>query len=295
MIGAGVIGQALMQGWRLGRHYRGALFVSDPKPQLTADLRAYANLRVNPQPQDCGLLPLVILAVKPDQGQAAMAAWRACLNKDSVVISVLASMPLAALAAWCAPARPHLLRCMPNLPAALGAGALVFCPRPPPALRAQVESLFGANGLCLWLARQDEALLHPVTAVSGSGPAYVYYLAELLGAGWAESPYAALLRDTLAEGGAALGLAPRFAARLARATFAGAQAQLAQAGADARALRRAVTSPGGTTAAALKVLTDKSRGWPALVREKQPPPGFRACLLQALSAANARAEALAAS
>lgn len=294
VIGAGAMGQALMQGWQPGRHYRGALLVSDPKPRLARALRAYAKLRVNPRPQTVRHLPLVLLAVKPQHGAAALAPWRAALSADSVVISVLAGAELATLASWCAPARPRLLRCMPNLPAALGAGALVFCPRAAPPLRRRVQSLFAANGLCLWLARTQEAALHAVTALSGSGPAYVYYLAELLGGGWAQSPHMAALERALAASGEALGLSPRFAQRLAAATCAGARQQLAQPGAQAARLRRAVTSPGGTTQAALRVLTDKTRGWPALLQSPHPPPAFQACLKRAVKAAAARAHALAA-
>ncbi|MCY4504445.1 MAG: NAD(P)-binding domain-containing protein [Hyphomicrobiales bacterium] len=295
VIGAGAMGQALMQGWRPGEHYRGRLLVSDVAPRLAPNLSAWKGLSLNPQPDACGALPLVVLAVKPQHAAAALAPWRACLTEDTILVSVMAGAPLASLARWCAPQRPHLVRCMPNLPSALGAGALVFCALSRTALvRRRVEGLFAANGLCQWLPPAQENLLHAVTALSGSGPAYVYYLAELLGQGWAQSRYAAALQAALAAGGAALGLSARLAARLARATLHGAAAQLAEPQADAAALRRAVTSPQGTTEAALQVLADDARGWPALVRRARPPPAFRACVLRAMRAAAGRSRALAA-
>jgi pyrroline-5-carboxylate reductase len=126
---------------------------------------------------------------------------------------------------------------MPNLPASIGRGITVAVANAQvtPQQRDLATRLLAATGTAEWV--EDEALLDPVTAVSGSGPAYVFLLAECL-----------------AAAGAAAGLPPELAARLARATVAGSGELLARSELDASELRRNVTSPGGTTAAALEVL-----------------------------------------
>jgi pyrroline-5-carboxylate reductase len=130
-----------------------------------------------------------------------------------------------------------IVRLMPNTPASIGRGITVAVPNQnvTPAQRALADKLLAATGAVEWV--EDEGLLDPVTAVSGSGPAYVFLLAE-----------------SLARAGAAAGLPPDLAARLACATVAGSGELLHRSLVDAATLRRNVTSPGGTTAAALDVL-----------------------------------------
>jgi pyrroline-5-carboxylate reductase len=130
-----------------------------------------------------------------------------------------------------------IVRAMPNTPAQIGRGitAAVANPRVTPAAKALVTALLEAVGEVVWV--EDEALIDAVTAVSGSGPAYVFLLAECL-----------------AEAGVEAGLPPEIAARLARATVAGAGELLNRSELPHYQLRRNVTSPGGTTAAALEVL-----------------------------------------
>jgi pyrroline-5-carboxylate reductase len=150
---------------------------------------------------------------------------------------------------------------MPNLPASIGRGATgaLASPEVTAGQRAAAQALFAANGAVAWLT--DEAQIDAVTAVSGSGPAYVFLLVE-----------------ALAEAGVAAGLDASVARTLARATVAGAGALLDASTAEADELRRNVTSPGGTTAAALAVL--------------MRPDGLGALMREAVAAARSRAEAL---
>src|SRR5262249_8695987 len=142
-----------------------------------------------------------------------------------------------------------IVRAMPNMPASIGRGITVAVPnaRVPPAQRDLVDTLLSAIGSVEWTA--DESLLDAVTALSGSGPAYIFLLAECM-----------------AQAGAAAGLPPALAERLANATVAGAGELLGQSVIDAATLRQSVTSPGGTTAAALEILMSE-RGLQPLLTE----------------------------
>jgi pyrroline-5-carboxylate reductase len=177
------------------------------------------------------------------------------------VVSILAGQTLANLRAGL----PHagaIVRAMPNLPASVGRGMTSLAGERdlPPVHRAIAQTLLGAVGQVEWL---DEALIDAVTAVSGSGPAYVFLLAECL-----------------AEAGEAAGLPKDVAARLARATIEGAgELMVTQPDISPAALREAVTSPGGTTAAALDIL--------------RAHDGLAPLLVKAVAAAKARAQALA--
>ncbi|HEX4553194.1 MAG TPA: pyrroline-5-carboxylate reductase, partial [Xanthobacteraceae bacterium] len=157
----------------------------------------------------------------------------------TVVISIMAGRTLAFLEKTL-PAGTALVRAMPNMPAAIGRGITVAVPnaRVSAAQRDLADKLLAATGATEWV--DDEALMDAVTAVSGSGPAYVFLLAE-----------------SLARAGVAAGLPPDLAARLARATVAGAGELMHRSPLDPATLRQNVTSPGGTTAAALDVLTAK--------------------------------------
>jgi pyrroline-5-carboxylate reductase len=154
-----------------------------------------------------------------------------------------------------------MVRAMPNTPAAIGRGITVAVPRnASKAQRELADRLLAATGAVEWI--KDESLMDAVTAVSGSGPAYVFLLAE-----------------TLAQAGVAAGLPPPLAAKLARDTVAGSGELLHRSSLEASALRENVTSPGGTTAAALAVLMGQN--------------GLAPLLTQAVAAATARSRDLA--
>lgn len=182
----------------------------------------------------------VILAVKP-QMMAATAPAYAEAARQALVISIAAGTSLESLNAWLNNP-PALVRAMPNLPAALGKGvsAAYATPGVTASQRKLVERLLKAVGDMVWLDRED--LLNAVTAVSGSGPAYVFLLAE-----------------TLATAAERVGLPPDVAKVLARKTVEGAGALLAQSENEPADLRKSVTSPAGTTEAALKILMGDAR------------------------------------
>jgi pyrroline-5-carboxylate reductase len=176
--------------------------------------------------------------VKPQTAAEAIPPLKPMIGASTVVVSIMAGRTLqfiaGALNAPCA-----LVRAMPNTPAAIGRGITVAVPRDiNPAQRELAGRLLCATGTVEWI--DDEALMDAVTAVSGSGPAYVFLLAE-----------------ALAEAGVASGLPPSLAAKLARETVAGSGELLHRSELDAAVLRQNVTSPGGTTAAALEVLMGK--------------------------------------
>ncbi len=189
---------------------------------------------------------IVILAVKPQAVDAILPSV-VPFARDAVVLSIMAGRSISGLASALGPAAA-IVRAMPNTPAAIGRGITVACAGPDvrASQRELCERLLAAVGATAWV--EDEALLDPVTALSGSGPAYVFLLAELLEAAGIEQ-----------------GLPPPLARQLARLTVSGAGALLdAAPHEDAASLRRAVTSPGGTTASALDILMGPS-AWPASI------------------------------
>ena len=187
----------------------------------------------------------VVLAVKPQTAEAALPAVKRFAGR-AVFLSIMAGRTIAGLHRLLG-AEASVVRAMPNTPAAIRQGITVACAGPgvTAAQRALCDRLLAAIGTVAWV--EEEALLDPVTAVSGSGPAYVFLLAELLERAAAEQ-----------------GIPPDLARKLARQTVAGAGALLAASGEDAATLRRAVTSPKGTTEQALAVLMEPT-AWPALV------------------------------
>lgn len=237
----------MLAGWLAGGLDPARATVIDPAagPDL-ADLCAARGIALNPEhgePADA-----LVLAMKPQGLDAAAPALAPLVGPDTLVVSILAGKTIADLRARLPTARA-VVRAMPNLPASIGRGGTgaVASPEASPTQRAQADALLRSVGLVEWL--DDEGLMDALTAVSGSGPAYVFLLAE-----------------ALAEAGAAAGLDPDMAARLARATVAGAGALLDGDPRTAAQLRRDVTSPGGTTEAALAILM-RSDGLPALMRE----------------------------
>jgi pyrroline-5-carboxylate reductase len=232
LIGAGQMGTALLRGW-LASGVPGPVRVLEPQPG--DELKAWAEaglVRLNPDPQPSAQL---VMAVKPQQFAAASDAARRFAGPQTLAVSIMAGVKLAQLSRALATAR--VIRAMPNTPGAIGRGVSVFA-APEGLDRAGMDA---ARQLLAPLGEVhgpvDEALMPAVTALSGSGPAYLFLLAE-----------------TMAAAGEAEGLPKALAEALARRTVEGAAALMAQGSEAPGALRRAVTSPGGTTEAALDIL-----------------------------------------
>ena len=260
LVGAGKMGGALLEGWlRFGLEPQ-RLAVIEPQPAAPVAALVERGLRLNPHPGSLGDVAAVVVAVKPQGAAPIVAGLKPMIGGATVVVSIMAGRTLRflaeALATECA-----LVRAMPNTPAAIGRGITVAVPlRADAAQRQLAHRLLGAAGTVEWV--DDEALMDAVTAVSGSGPAYVFLLAEALG-----------------EAGIAAGLPPALARMLARETVAGSGELLHRATLDPATLRENVTSPGGTTAAALEVLMG--------------PDGFAVLLRRAVDAATRRSRQLA--
>ncbi|HVV93906.1 MAG TPA: pyrroline-5-carboxylate reductase [Hyphomicrobiales bacterium] len=260
LFGAGKMGGALLNGWlKLGLD-PASVVVRDPAPP--AEVRELVEAqRIALNPPAPAAPAVLVLAIKPQMLDEARPLIAQEIAAGTLVVSILAGKTLAGLARGL-PAGTAVVRAMPNTPAAIGRGITVAVANAhvAPAARAKAEALLAATGEFAWI--DDEALMDAVTAVSGSGPAYVFLLAE-----------------SLARAGIAAGLVPALAERLARATVAGSGALLERSEESAEALRRAVTSPGGTTAAALEVLMSGE--------------GLAPLLERAVRAAAARSRALA--
>jgi pyrroline-5-carboxylate reductase len=235
LVGAGKMGGALLEGW-IGLGVDPArVAVIEPQPSAPVAALGARGVRINPDA--AALSPAaVVIAVKPQVAAQVMADVAALMTPSTVAVSIMAGRTLAFLGR-ALPDRAAIVRAMPNTPAAIGRGITVAVPNAAagPAQRRLADALLAATGAVEWI--DDEALMDAVTAVSGSGPAYVFLLAECL-----------------AHAGEKAGLPAALAARLARATVAGSGELLHRSPAAAAELRRNVTSPGGTTAAALDVL-----------------------------------------
>jgi pyrroline-5-carboxylate reductase len=233
LVGCGKMGGALLAGWlKRGVKARQVLVVEPARVKLPAGVKRLAT----PDKIPADFAPrLVVIAVKPQSMAEALPAYRRFAPK-ATFLSIAAGKTIATFTQTLGPDTP-VIRVMPNTPAAIGRGMSVLCAnaKAKPATRRLATELMAAVGETAWIA--DEALMDAVTAVSGSGPAYVF-----------------LLIETLAAAGVAQGLAPKLALQLARATVAGAGALALAAGEQPDVLRKNVTSPGGTTAAALGVL-----------------------------------------
>ena len=241
LVGAGKMGGAMLEAW-LARGLPPALVsVIDPSPAAaTAKLIAARRITRDPQPQLIANHAAVVLAVKPQAAPEVLPQIAGFVGRETVVVSIMAGRTIGFLAKHL-PKGAAIVRAMPNTPASIGRGITVAVPnsRVSGGGRDLANALLSATGPVEWI--KNERWMDAVTAVSGSGPAYVFLLAE-----------------SLARAGAAVGLPKPLAARLARATVAGAGELLHRSDLDAATLRENVTSPGGTTAAALKVLMGKS-------------------------------------
>jgi pyrroline-5-carboxylate reductase len=249
LVGAGRMGGALLKGWLARKS--GSVIVIEPKP--SAELRALAKkkaITLVASPPEVGTrkIAVCLVALKPQILKHEAPALARFAEAGALMISVAAGTHTKQLfKAWGKKAR--IVRAMPNTPGAIGQGisGLYAAPGATKADRKNAETLLSALGQTVWVSRED--LIDSVTALSGSGPAYLFLMAE-----------------AMTEAGIAEGLPRDQAEKLARATVAGAGALLAHDPTPASALREAVTSPRGTTEAALKVLMAKNGLTPLMKR-----------------------------
>lgn len=244
LIGAGRMGAALVRGWLKGKSKR-RIAVIEPRPsEEISALAAEGKILLNPPPAPASML---VLAVKPQQFAAIAEAARGFVGPNTLAVSIMAGVRIAQVSRRLATSR--VIRAMPNTPGSIGQGITVYSAQ----AGLPAADLEAASALLAPLGEVhgpvDESLMSAVTALSGSGPAYLFLLAE-----------------TMAQAGESEGLPRTLAQRLARRTIEGAAALMAQSGDDPETLRRAVTSPGGTTQAALDILMDTG-GMPRLLRE----------------------------
>lgn len=256
---AGALGSGLI-GKRCGAH---DVHVIDPNEQTRQAWAAKGcTVAATPSAQMAGRR-VWIFAVKPQSMKEAVQACRAHLRDDTLVISVAAGIPATVLANWLGTANaPHqrVIRCMPNTPALIGAGAtgLMALPGVCSNDKAMAEQMMKAVGEFVWV--DDDAGIDAVTALSGSGPAYVF-----------------LFLEAMISSGEKLGLNPEQARKLALATVRGATELAALSPETLATLRERVTSKGGTTAAALQVF--ETQNFPALVHQAMQAARQRAAEL----------------
>jgi len=256
-IGGGNMAEALIAGLKRGDH-TGRICVSEPQQQRRDFLvQTYGIDCVEENIDAAAGAAVLVLAVKPQQMKQALKGLSQYLTADTTVVSIAAGVSTASLHAWLGE-QAHIVRVMPNTPALLGAGMSVLFSDADETHKQRTEYVLNACGESLRVER--EKMMHAVTAVSGSGPAYFFLLAEVMQAT-----------------GIKLGLDKTVAAKLAAQTALGAGKMLVESGRSAEALRHQVTSPGGTTQAAMDVMYEL--GLPAAVR-------------QAVLAASKRSEAL---
>lgn len=238
LAGAGKMGGAMLSGWLARGLKPSQVVVVDPAPpaEVTALLQKHGIRRDDAVPVLDKAPAVLLMAVKPQVMDDVFGRLAGIAGPKTVVISIAAGRTLASFEKHLKPGAA-VIRTMPNTPAAIGRGITV-CKANSHAdqrQRALCEALLSAVGEVGWV--EDEGLIDAVTAVSGSGPAYVFLLAECM-----------------AQAGIEAGLDPELSMRLARATVSGSGELLAQSDLAPSVLRQNVTSPGGTTAAALGVL-----------------------------------------
>jgi pyrroline-5-carboxylate reductase len=260
LVGAGKMGGAMLDGW-LGRGLNPRkISVIEPQPGKAVKALTRRGLKLNPKGK-AGAASAIVIAVKPQTAPGAVPPLAPYVGKSTLVLSIMAGRTLQFLQKSL-PAGAAIVRAMPNTPAAIARGISVAVANPKVSARQRklASDLLAAIGKVEWVA--DETPMDAVTALSGSGPAYVFLLAE-----------------AMTKAGIAAGLPADLAARLARETVAGSGELLHRSELDAATLRQNVTSPGGTTAAALEVLMG--------------PGGFDELLTKAIAAATRRGRELA--
>ncbi|MBV9018017.1 MAG: pyrroline-5-carboxylate reductase [Alphaproteobacteria bacterium] len=236
LVGCGQMGAAMLRGW-LARGAASKFIVIEPAglPPVFADTSSVEWHAAAGELPDALTPDAVVFAVKPQVINEVLPAYARWVRPQTVFLSIAAGITISGIIRHLGAAA--IIRTMPNTPAAIGRGITVACanPRVTPEQRRLCETLLAAIGESAWV--EDEALLDPVTAVSGSGPAYVFLLIEVL-----------------AQAGERAGLPADLALRLARETVAGSGELARRSPGDPARLREAVMSPGGTTRAALDVL-----------------------------------------
>jgi pyrroline-5-carboxylate reductase len=243
LLGCGKMGSAMLEGWLAQGLPAGSVWVNDPFPSdwLKAQgVNLNSTLPENPA--------IVLIAVKPQMMAEALPSLQALGNGETLFLSVAAGISIATYETLLGDQTP-IIRAMPNTPAAVGQGitAIIGNSHTADSHLDMAQALLKAVGQVVRL--DTEAQIDAVTAVSGSGPAYVFHMIE-----------------TMARAGEAQGLAPDLAMALAKATVAGAGALAMQASEDPSQLRKNVTSPNGTTQAGLEVLMDEAQGLPPLIK-----------------------------
>jgi pyrroline-5-carboxylate reductase len=260
LVGAGKMGSAMLDGWVARGLALKRIVVIEPQPTKAVKALARRGLTLNPKGK-AGAASAVVIAVKPQTAPDAVPPLAPYIGKTTLVLSIMAGRTVSFLEKSL-PAGSAVVRAMPNTPAAIGRGISVAVANGKVSARQRklASDLLAAIGKVEWAG--DEALMDAVTALSGSGPAYVFLLAE-----------------AMTKAAIAAGLPAELAARLARETVAGSGELLHRSPLDAATLRQNVTSPGGTTAAALEVLMG--------------PGGFDELLTKAIAAATKRGRELA--
>jgi pyrroline-5-carboxylate reductase len=243
LAGAGKMGGAMLSGWLAQGLDASQVAVLEPFPSAEISALAAKGLRLNPSP-DAGAAATLVVALKPQIFSEAGADLGRFAGPETLVVSIMAGITIASLQQACG---GSVVRAMPNTPAAIGRGitVAVAAKNVSAAQRAVADALLRAIGSVEWT--DDEGLMDAVTAVSGSGPAYIFLLAE-----------------ELARAGVEAGLPADLATKLARETVAGSGELLRRSDASSATLRQNVTSPGGTTQAALEILM-AADGMPSLL------------------------------
>jgi pyrroline-5-carboxylate reductase len=257
LAGAGKMGGAMLTGWLAGGLEAKQVVVIEPMPSAEISALTARGIRLNPK--YISTVETLVIAVKPQGFRDAGEQLKSLVDPTTLVVSIMAGTTITALNEVCGGA---VVRAMPNTPAAIGRGitVAVAANNVSAAQRATADALLRATGSVEWVA--DEGLMDAVTAVSGSGPAYIFLLAE-----------------ELARAGVAAGLPEELATKLARETVAGSGELLHRSDLSPATLRQNVTSPGGTTAAALNVLMAED--------------GLQQLMIRAIAAATARSKELA--
>jgi pyrroline-5-carboxylate reductase len=253
------MGSALLTGWLARGLDPKRVIVIEPYPSADIHSLAAGGIRLNPIAEEIGAVAALVIAVKPQTFGDAAPALRPLVGSSTLVVSIMAGTTIAMLDTACG---GNIVRAMPNTPAAIARGMTVAVAAKGvnETQRTVADALLRATGAVEWV--DDEALMDAVTAVSGSGPAYVFLLAE-----------------ELARAGVSAGLPADLAAKLARETVAGSGELLHRSDLDAATLRQNVTSPGGTTAAALNILMGEH--------------GLKELMTRAVAAATKRSQELA--
>jgi pyrroline-5-carboxylate reductase len=253
------MGGAMLTGWLARGLDAKRVVVIEPQPASEISALTTKGIRLNPSPKEIGDAATLVVALKPQTFREAGAMLKSFAAPTTLIVSIMAGATIAAIEAVCG---GSVVRAMPNTPAAIGRGitVAVAAKNVSAAQRAVADALLRATGSVEWV--DDEKLMDAVTAVSGSGPAYIFLLAE-----------------ELARAGVEAGLPPDLATKLARETVAGSGELLHRSELASATLRQNVTSPGGTTAAALEVLMG--------------PDGMQSLLTRAVAAATRRSKELA--